>query len=75
MPSSDDLDHPFAKLWANATVRIFANEEQPLLWRIGTTWIWWQEGDWKRDGGIPVYEDYVRDLLVAHDGKFEILEE
>ncbi len=46
-------------------------EEEPYLWTIGSTWLWYENEEWRRDGGVLIDIDEVRGLLKASGGEFK----
>lgn len=67
-------DHLHALRFEIAAKVLFVEDEQPYLFRIGGYYVWWN-GNWLRDGSIPIDAHQVRRLLWMSGGKFECLED
>lgn len=57
-----------------ATKVLFGEGEQPYLFRIGGYYVWWN-GNWLRDGSVPIDAHQVRRMLWMNGGAFECLDD
>lgn len=60
------------KVFELAAFTFHPTPELPLLFRVGGYYLWWN-GDWKRDGSIPIDRHQVRQYLWMAGGSFEFL--
>jgi len=51
----------------------FAEEDcDSYLWKIGGYYVWYEwENGWTIDGSQPCEPEFVRGLIIAHDGHFQ----